>query len=133
MKKHFYILLISIFAITSAQAQEKKILDKTWILTQLGNEEISFNIDKTPYIKLTEGRVGGFSACNRLMGSYTLNGETLVFNEIGGTLMFCQDVHELESKFMQTLQKTNYWKCKGGKLSFFDKDKVLIMKFKIKK
>ena len=132
--KHILLLFISIFALgLSIQAQEQEILNKEWIVTEIGKEKIVVNADKTPWIKLSEGRISGFSACNRLMGSYTLDGDTLTFGQLGGTKMFCFDVQDLEDKFLQTLAKTHYWKYKCGKLFFFDKDNELIMKFKIKR
>ena len=117
----------------SIQAQGQKILDNEWIVTEIGKEKVTVSVEKTPWIKLSEGRISGFSACNRLMGSYTLEGETLTFSQLGGTKMFCFDTQDLEDRFLQTLAKTHFWKQKCGKLCLFDKDKELIMKFKIKK
>ena len=133
MKKHVYLLLISILTVVfSTQTHGQEILNQEWVVVAIGQKKITTDAEKTPWIKLSQGRVSGFSACNRLMGSYTLEGETLIFNGLGGTKMFCQDVAELEDKFLQTISKTHSWKYKYGKLCFFDKDKKLIMKFKIK-
>ena len=134
MKKYLSLWLIGLCVIGfSTQTQGQEILDKEWIVTQIGKEKVSVSAEKTPWIKLSEGRVSGFSACNRMIGSYTLEGETLTFGAIGGTKMFCQEVADLEDVFIQTLQKIRYWKSKSGKLRLFDEKKKLIMKFKIKK
>jgi heat shock protein HslJ len=134
MKKHLYLWLVGICAIGMfTQAQGQEILEKTWVLTAIGKEKIKLEVEKTPYITLSEGRLNGFSACNRMMGSYTLERDTLVFGNIGGTKMFCMNSQELENKFLQTLSKTHYWKYKCGKLCLLDKDKKVIMRFKIKK
>jgi len=130
MKKHLIVICVIGF---SVQMHGQEILNKEWIVTEIGKEKITVDAEKTPWIKLSEGRVSGFSACNRLMGSYSLDGKTLTFDRLGGTKMFCFEVHELEDKFMLSLSKTHYWKYKCGKLSLFDKDNVLIMKLKIKK
>ena len=131
MKKQLYIFLIAMCVSVIAWGQE--IENKEWIVAKIGKEKVSVSAEKMPFIKLSDGKVSGFSACNRMMGSYVLDGETLIFNALGGTKMFCFDVQELEDKFMQTLRKTHYWKLKCGKLRLFDSEKKLIMTFKIKK
>jgi copper homeostasis protein (lipoprotein) len=134
MKKCVYLLLISIFAIgLSVRVQGQAILNKEWMLVEMGNEKVTTDAEKTPFIKLSEGQLSGFSGCNRLMGSYMLEGEVLTFNRVGGTKMFCFDAQELENKFMQSLEKTHYWKYKCKKLHIFDENKILIMRLKIKK
>jgi len=134
MKKHASFWLIAICVIGFAmQMQGQDIENKEWILTQIGKEKMSVSVEKTPWIKLSEGKLSGFSACNRLIGGYVLEGEALSFSKIGGTKMFCQEVADLEVQFMQTLAETHFWKYKRGKLCFFDENKKLIMKFKVKK
>ena len=134
MKKHVSLWLIAICVIGfSTQTQGQEILDKEWILVKIKDAKVSYSRGKTPWIKLSEGKVSGFSGCNRMIGSYTLEGETLTFNALGGTKMLCLEVADFESHFLEYLQKTHSWKCKGGNLCLFDKDKKLIMKFKIKK
>ena len=133
MKKYVSLLLIAVCVIGFAvRTQGQEVLNKEWLLAAIGKEKITTDTGKTPWIKLSEGRVSGFSGCNRMIGSYALDGNTLTFGALGGTKMLCFDAQELEDKFLQTLQKTQYWKCKKGKLSLFDKDKKEIMKFKIK-
>ena len=133
MKKQVSLLLIGICAMGfSMQVQGQKVLNTEWVVLEMEKEKVSVEAEKTPWIKLSEGRMSGFSGCNRMIGSYALDGNTLTFGALGGTKMLCFDAQELENKFLQTLQKTQYWKCKKGKLSLFDKDKKEIMKFKIK-
>jgi copper homeostasis protein (lipoprotein) len=36
-----------------------------------------------------EGRLAGSDGCNRLFGRYSLQGETIVFGQMGGTTMAC--------------------------------------------
>jgi len=134
MKAQIKIALISIFAIgLSMQMHGQEILDKEWIVVKIEKEKITTNAEKAPWIKLSEGRVSGFSGCNRLIGSYSLEGKTLTFSQLGGTKMFCFDTQELEDKFMKTLSKTHFWKYKRGKLCLFDENKIVIMTLEVKK
>lgn len=46
-----------------------------------------------PNLNLEEdGRLSGTDGCNRLMGSWTQDGEDVEFGEVAATLMFCEGV-----------------------------------------
>ena len=133
MKRYIYLLLVSVFAVgLSEQVQGQEILEKTWSLTAIGKEKVRLDTAKTPYISLSAGRLSGFSACNRMIGSYVLDGNILTFNGVGGTKMLCFDAQELEDKFLKTLGKTHFWKLKRKQLQFLDENKKVILRFKIK-
>ncbi|WP_312180257.1 META domain-containing protein [Arthrobacter sp.] len=42
----------------------------------------------------SDGRLSGTDGCNRLMGSWTLEDGTVVFSEMGMTMMACPDVDQ---------------------------------------
>jgi len=134
MNKRINLILIGTFVIgLSMRMHGQEILNKEWVIVKIEKEKITTDVEKAPWIKLSERRVSGFSGCNRLMGSYLLEGKTLFFSQLGGTKMFCFDTQELEDKFMKTLSKTHFWKSKRGKLYLFDQNKTAIMTFEIKK
>ena len=68
----------------------------------------------------TDGRVSGSDSCNRTMGSYTLNGESLTFGRMGGTQMACGDTGETERTFREALQETSRWRIVGDRLELFN-------------
>lgn len=39
-----------------------------------------------------DGQVTGTDGCNRLMGSYTVNGDEITFTDVASTLMYCEGV-----------------------------------------
>src|SRR5262245_5957628 len=41
------------------------------------------------YLQFQAGRVSGFDGCNRLTGSYQLNGDRVTFGQMAGTQMAC--------------------------------------------
>lgn len=41
------------------------------------------------YVRFAQGRVEGFSGCNRLAGAYTIDGDRLVLGALAGTMMAC--------------------------------------------
>jgi uncharacterized lipoprotein YbaY/heat shock protein HslJ len=66
-------------------------------------------------------RVVGSGGCNRLMGSYTLDGERLAFSKTAGTMMACaQGVMALERAFLDTLPQVVTWRIDGQQLELRD-------------
>lgn len=46
-----------------------------------------------PSLELSQdGNVSGTDGCNRLMGSYSVNGDEITFQNVASTLMFCEGV-----------------------------------------
>ncbi len=103
-----------------------------WKLVRLGNEPVTLSAsDKEPYMALMpqESRVQGFAGCNRLMGSYELNGEKLKFGRVASTRMACQNGMELEASFMQALESAAKWKIEGEHLELSDLKGALVARF----
>lgn len=47
----------------------------------------------SPSLELhVDGRATGTDGCNRLMGSWRIQNESIVFSQMVSTMMFCQDV-----------------------------------------
>lgn len=68
----------------SACAQQASVVG-TWGAPDSTNSE--------PGLLLSEdGKVSGTDGCNRLMGSYEADGETVTFGPLASTLMFCEGV-----------------------------------------
>ncbi|MBV8134819.1 MAG: META domain-containing protein [Deltaproteobacteria bacterium] len=64
-------------------------------------------------------RIGG---CNRLTGSYELNGDRLTFRQVAITMMACLKGMTTENAFMKTLAEVKTWKIVGEELELFDRD-----------
>jgi heat shock protein HslJ len=74
-----------------------------WILTEFnGAAPIT---DHIPTLEFgADGQVTGDSSCNQYFGSYTIDGETLNFGQLGSTMMGCEEpVMQQEISFLQTL------------------------------
>jgi len=66
-------------------------------------------------------RVAGFSGCNRLMGSYRLEGDRLTFSQMAGTMMACAaPAMELERNVHGMLGKVAHWRINGERLDLLD-------------
>ena len=94
-----------------------------WKLIELGDVAVEVaNQQQEPHFVLNSEthRVSGTGGCNRLMGSYTLNGENLVFSQVAGTMMACVKGMETESAFLQIFSQVNSWKMRGQRLELYD-------------
>lgn len=102
-----------------------------WVLTQLGSERIVLAEGKPEqFITLdsSQQRVAGNAGCNRLVGSYTLQGDQLSFSQMATTRMMCID-QEREDAFVKSLEATKSWRIDGAQLDLLDAGANLLARF----
>ncbi len=94
-----------------------------WKLTRLGDAAGNCGFAATgtafhpqPGVSARSGSGG----CNRLMGSYELNGDKLTFGQMAGTMMACPEGMDTEKAFLEALKQVNKWKIVGQHLELFD-------------
>lgn len=101
-----------------------QLLNTYWKLTQLGDQVITTpeGARELHIVLHTENhRVAGFAGCNSMAGSYLLDGDTLRFDRMAGTLMACVGTGmELEQKFMATFSQVASWEISGETLRLND-------------
>lgn len=85
----------------------------TWRLTALrGLDAKALHVGEEPVTaRFQDGRVSGFSGCNRFFGGYTLDGDRLVIGQLAGSMMMCPEAsmtleHALTSSLAGTFQFT---------------------------
>ena len=94
-----------------------------WKLASLRGRPVSpVEGQREPHLVLqpAEKRVAGSSGCNRLMGSYTLDGKRLTFGQMAGTMMACPQGMEIERAFLDTLSKVDGWRIDSQRLELLD-------------
>lgn len=76
----------------------------TWRLTELPGKTLPTDHARHAVtVRFHAGRTHGFSGCNQFMGSYTLEGETLVLGTLGGTMMACPEpAMSVEEAFLRS-------------------------------
>jgi heat shock protein HslJ len=67
-----------------------------------------------------ERRVAGNSGCNRMTGSYTLDGSALRFGQMVGTRMACASGMDIEAGFLSALGSVSRWQLTGDLLQLLD-------------
>jgi copper homeostasis protein (lipoprotein) len=82
------------------------------------------------FVLHSEGnRVAGFSGCNQMMGTYELDGSTITFSQMGGTLMACANGMEQEQKFHRLFPRVARWKIEGETLQLLDGNGAVVATF----
>jgi copper homeostasis protein (lipoprotein) len=86
----------------SVSSADKTLENTAWKLVELGGKPVT-GTPKEAYIQLDPAshRVSGSGGCNRLMGSYTTNGDQLQFGQMAGTRMACAQGMDTEHEFLQ--------------------------------
>jgi len=109
--------------VAGTPARTASLLNTYWGLTQLGDQQVAKPAG-APEIHLVlhsaNQRVSGFSGCNRMMGGYVLDGESLRFDQMGGTLMACERDMELEKRFLAMFGQVKRWEISGETLRLLD-------------
>jgi copper homeostasis protein (lipoprotein) len=103
-----------------------------WRLTRIeGKPVVLREKQREPNLVFGSGqnRLSGFTGCNRLMGSYHLNGEQLTFQGVASTRMACLDGMDIEQAFLSALGKVRKWKIEGQHLDLNDENGNQIARF----
>ncbi|WPL17164.1 heat-inducible protein [Thiorhodovibrio winogradskyi] len=74
--------------------------DMNWRLAELPGQSLAADQD-TPSVRFENGRLQGFSGCNRVMGAYTLEEDRLILGNLAGSMMACAEpAMAMESRFL---------------------------------
>jgi copper homeostasis protein (lipoprotein) len=103
-----------------------------WKLTRLGDAQVLVGErQREPHLILRppEGRFGGSGGCNRLIGSYRVDGNRLEFSPAASTMMACPEGMETEAAFTAALSKVRTWRIVGEHLEVYDADDAFLARF----
>jgi heat shock protein HslJ len=106
-----------------------------WKLTSLGEKPVTVaDSPREPHLILQADskQVGGSGGCNRMFGSYELNGDALTLGGIGSTKMACPDAMDVETAFLPALQRVAKWRIAGRQLELLDSAGALVARFDAK-
>ncbi|MCK7555321.1 META domain-containing protein [Chitinophaga sedimenti] len=111
-------------------AAEAELYGKEWKLTELNGKPVNATAERIPTIKFEKegGRVSGYAGCNRMMGTFTVNGATLKFSPLAATKMACMG-DNVETEYLSALAKVNAFGVDAGMLQL-QEGEAIIAKFK---
>jgi len=109
-----------------------ELLNTYWKLILLNDTEVTVvDNQREPHIIFNaENRVSGSDGCNRLMGSYLLEGDKLTLAEIAGTRMACADGAEQSQAFNVALAKVTSYSVHSDQLELRDATGLVLARFK---
>ncbi len=108
---------------TDQSSQPVVLEDTHWTLVRLENKDLPpTDHRRVPYLLFNakDHRLSGFNGCNRLVGSYELDGEKLSLSPIATTRMACIAGMDIEQHFTEILQRVSRWKLNERSLELFD-------------
>lgn len=128
MKKVLLGLMLVLFLQACAEKIGiESILNTNWVLTEWPGQTMPNTTKKATLSFAADNKVSGKSFCNGFGGSASINGNTIKFSELMGTMMYCEDVGQAEGKYTEGLRTTNAFKIVGDKLQLFNGDKLLMV------
>jgi|GEM_PF-6789694 len=105
------------------------LLDKKWTLRTLYARRISLAAGATrPYLKFSnhpDRVISGSTGCNELAGGYSASCESLEFENINSTRMYCANTADLEQLFLAALRETDTFEIRGATLLLLNGDTEL--------
>lgn len=138
-----HILTVALVAILSLAACKPEpdtanplsLLGRAWQVTSIGGQDVTVaDPAHAPSIVFTaNGRVSGFTGCNRMNGEARIGKGTIDISEnLATTRMACLDPgrNDTERRFTETLPRAKNWTMEGDTLVFKDESARPIMAFR---
>jgi heat shock protein HslJ len=111
------LLIAALFPVSMAAAGTVNLAGTEWGFTD--------DASKAPrFVQFrSDGRLAGYSGCNRFTGSFTQDGNTLTMGPLATTRMACPpEAMKREQQFLALLGKVRYAEGTGLKLTLKDAD-----------
>ena len=108
---------------TNSEIKTASLENSYWKLTRLLDAEIKApSGEQEPHFVLNPDthRVSGADGCNRLSGSYQIDGDRITFSQMISTMMACVEGTDTEKAFRDALNEVSTWKITGRQLELFD-------------
>ena len=126
-------ILITTMSCKSAKEIMKSatpLFDTKWSLKKIYADGIEETVNTKAFIRFDKGKssAGGNGSCNNFGSSPTINGNEVSFKNVFSTKMYCEQVQQIESKFLGSLGKVTRYEIKDKSL-FLYKDKELLLEF----
>ena len=109
-----------------------ELFDTYWKLTRVAGRPVQVgHNEREPHVLLrSEGhQLAGFGGCNRLLGTFEVDGASIRFGPLGATMMACQEGEETERALTQALERATSWQITGQHLELVDEGGEVTARF----
>jgi heat shock protein HslJ len=103
-----------------------------WKLVRLGEAPVQVaDRQREPHLifNASEARLSGHGGCNRVTGSFEVDGDRLKIGPMAATRMACPDGMEQEQRFLQAVQKVATYRIRGSHLEMMDASGAVLARF----
>jgi len=101
-----------------------------WSLKKIYNGDAIQAVETKAFIHFDKEKssAGGNGSCNSFGSNFSINNDEVSFKNIFSTKMYCEQVQQIENKFLGSLEKVNRFKTKNDTL-FLYRDRELLLEF----
>ena len=110
-------MLLTACGASGASDQSASLDGTSWVLTAFNKNQPMAG--REPTISFEDGQASGTTGCNSYGGGYQLNGDKISFDAMFMTEMFCEDVADQESIYLQLLGQAERYEVVDGVLTIF--------------
>ena len=107
-------------ASTAPASSTASLTNTYWKLTELDGARVAMTPGQEREVRITlddNGKITGFTGCNRVMGGYTVAADVLRFAQLAGTRMMCPPpAMQLESAVLANLNSVTGFRIVGEQL-----------------
>jgi copper homeostasis protein (lipoprotein) len=111
---------------------ESPLRNTYWKLVRLGDGPVQVaDRQREPHLifNASEARLSGHGGCNRVTGSFEVDGDRLKIGPMAATRMACPDGMEQEQRFLQAVQKVATYRIRGSHLEMMDASGAVLARF----
>ena len=117
---------------TATSSADEPLRETYWKLMELNGKPVTAADQQQEahlVFRTQNSRISGSGGCNRLMGSYAVEGNAMHFKGVASTMMACLHGMETEQAFVGALNKVQSWKIAGKHLEMYDESGTMLAKF----
>lgn len=111
------VVLFGMVALQSCTTGGVSLAGTSWNVTEINGQAMLENAPVTMVFDTSD--VGGKAACNSYFATYKVIGDSLTFDAIGQTEMYCMDegVMDMETLFLGSLSKSDTFVIDGSQMT----------------
>ena len=129
--KRSMLVLLSFLMCTSCEVLKSdtdspKLSNTKWTLHSI--KERVVNLGDKAYLNFDEknNRISGKAACNSFSGEYAIVKQTIKFESIGSTKMYCEGLMDKENEIITALNDARRYEIKANMLYLYSTDQLLL-------
>jgi heat shock protein HslJ len=115
-----------------SNASDSRLRGTYWKLVHFGGMPVQVaEKQREPHLIFANGepRISGSGGCNRVMGTFELDGDKLRVRGIASTRMACPTGMEQEQQFLRSIEKVERYRISGRHLEMLDMAGAVIARF----